>query len=103
MAAVGSVPNHLRVEWSAEDTDFEDGAQISRFWGRYVPPRDYADLGSVSFGAGSLDAYGWDNRKWYSDTEAKGELSIMGEATHDGTYYWFEFKKELSSGDSGAD
>ena len=63
-----------RVEWPAEDTDLEDCAQISRFWGRYKPPWDYADLGVVSYGGESWDAYGWDDRRWYDDTDAQGRL-----------------------------
>jgi len=88
-----------RVEWPSAEVDVNDGAQVSYFWGEYVPPWDYADLGYVSYGGGSWDAYGWDDTSWYSDTDAGGEINVEGAATHDGTYYWFELRKELSSGD----
>ena len=35
--------------------------------------------------------------RWYSDIDAEGEINVEGKATHDGTYYWFELRKELSS------
>ncbi len=88
-----------RVEWPSTDTDVIDGGQIARFWGEYLPPWDYSDFGDVRFGGSGWDAYGWDDTQWYSDTDAGGENNVEGEATHDGTYYWFEFRKELSSGD----
>jgi hypothetical protein len=88
-----------RVEWPSTDTDAFDAGQIARYWGNYGPPWDYSDLGLFAFGGGFWDAYGWDEYQFYSDTDAGGENNVEGAATHDGTYYWFEFRKELNSGD----
>ena len=88
-----------RVEWPSTDTDVVDDGHIARFWGNYGPPWDYADRGSVRFNGDSGDHYGWDDTQWYRDTDAGGEHNVEGAATHDGTNYWFEFRKELCSGD----
>jgi hypothetical protein len=88
-----------RVEWPSTDTDVVDDGHIACFWGNYGPPWDYADRGSVRFNGDSGDRYGWDDTQWYRDTDAGGEHNVEGAATHDGTNYWFEFRKELCSGD----
>ena len=46
------------------------------------------------------DGYG-DGANWFTDTAASppGENNVEGTATHDGTSYWFEFRKRLNSGD----
>jgi hypothetical protein len=88
-----------RIEWPSTDTDVEDAAQIAHYWGIYVPPWEYSDLGHVKFGGSSWDGHGWDGSQWYSDTDAGGENNVEGAATHLGTYYWFELRKELCSGE----
>ena len=88
-----------RIEWPSTDTDVEDGAQIAHYWGMYVPPWEYSDLGHVKFGGSSWDGYGWDGSQWYSDTGVGGGNNVEGAATHWGTYYWFEIRKELCSGE----
>jgi hypothetical protein len=88
-----------RVEWPNTDTDVLDGGQISRFWGNFNTNWEYNDLGSVRFSGGAWDAYDWDGTQWYADTGAGGENNVEGTGTHDGTYYCFEMRKGLCSGD----
>lgn len=90
-----------RVQWPSGDIDDYDGAQIGYYWGHYGPPWDDSDLTYVGYDGDTLDAYGWDETQFYDDTTAipPGENNIQGAATHDGTYYWFEFRKLISSGD----
>jgi len=93
-----------QIPWPIVDdfsVDPQDSASISLFWGSYVPPWDYSDASRLSFGGTTYDVYGWDDTHWYSDTEASppGQNDVEGAASHDGTYYWFEFKKRLDSGD----
>ena len=92
-----------RIEWSIADYDIDDEATIAYFWGQYVPPWEHSDYSCACFAGsswgGPWDAYGWDDTQWYTDTDDGGENNVEGAATHDGIYYWFEFRKELSSGD----
>ena len=85
-----------RVEWPSADIDPSDGAYIDYFWGA-----GESDLGFVGFDNSTGDLYGWDGTSWDVDTEASppGENNVEGAATHDGAYYWFEFRKELDSAD----
>jgi len=91
-----------RVEWPAWDTDPFDGGYIEHFWDWIDEPSPlwaHSDLGVVVLGNTTLDCYGWDEVNWYNDLYASppGEDNVEGAATHDGTYYWFEFRKELNS------
>jgi len=102
-----------RVAWPAGDIDVSDVALIELFWGQYVPPWEHSDVGWVSFGNGTWDAYGWDDTTWYGDIgwalnstsgewfpcNATGQRNLAGRASYDGTYYWFELRKALDSGD----
>jgi hypothetical protein len=58
-------------------------------------------MGFVRYNNWTFDAYGWDEVLWYDDTAAEppGENNVEGAASHDGAHYWFEFRKELDSGD----
>ncbi|MEM3626506.1 MAG: hypothetical protein QXZ25_00585 [Candidatus Bathyarchaeia archaeon] len=91
----------VRVEWPFGDTDINDGAFIELFWGMYGPPWEHSDFSFVTFGGLKWDAYGWDETWWYGDTVASppGQNNVEGAGSHDGTYYWFEFRKALNSGD----
>ena len=90
-----------RVAWPSGDVDPNDGAFIELFWGAYSPPWEYSDSSWIFFNQATFDAYGWDDTRWYGDVDASpaGQNNVEGAATHDGTYYWFEFRKMLRSGD----
>jgi len=88
-----------KIAWSASDIDSNDGGAIALFTGPYGPPWAESDYSYLSFGEGTWDAYGWDDSQWYTDTDAGGQNDVEGAASHDGTYYWFEFRKKLNSGD----
>jgi hypothetical protein len=93
-----------RVEWPAVDTDPLDLVWIDYFWDWVETPYphwEHSDAGSIRYDNYTFDRYGWDETNWYEDTEAipPGENNVEGAATHDGGYYWFEFKKLLDSGD----
>jgi len=63
--------------------------------------RLHSDLAYVSFGGLVWDAYGWDEVTFYDVSLASppGQNNVEGAGSHDGTYYWFEFRKALDSGD----
>gem|GEM_PF-3296166 len=93
-----------RIIWPAEDIDPFDGGFIDYFseWiGEPSPLWNSSDMNYIGFNNVTWDAYGWNETGWYSDTDAlpPGENNVEGAATHDGTYYWFEFRKTLDSGD----
>jgi len=77
-------------------------AYIDYFWPYpYVGLWEHSDFGWVDQDDDTWDAYGWDEVRWYDDTLASppGENNVEGAASKDGTYYWFEFRKALNSGD----
>jgi hypothetical protein len=79
-------------------TMLEDKAKlagINYFYG------DESDTGSVERDGEVYDDYGWDGERWYADEEASppGEINVEGAASEYGSYYWFEFAKDLDSGD----
>ena len=93
-----------RVEWPEVDIDLSDGGFIEYFWnwiGTNGDLWEHSDLGYIAFNNATSDAYGWNETTWFDDSEAlpPGENNVQGAATHDGTYYWFEFRKKLESGD----
>jgi predicted amidohydrolase YtcJ len=89
-----------RIEWPAEDVDGDDGGQIDYFWPEgSCCPWDHSDLGYAGYDGDTLDLYGWDEASWYRDTDAGGTNDVEGAGSHDGTHYWFEFRKRLDSGD----
>jgi hypothetical protein len=97
-----------RVEWSPGAGPQEcDSSSIEYFWPEWHYPNgwDYSDAGGVNYGGlypnPTFDLYGWDEQQWYDDTLAvpPGQNNVQGAATHDGTGYWFEFRKPLASGD----
>ena len=89
----------FRITWPASDVDQDDLSSIEYFWGHYGPPWEHSDSGWVSVGGTTGDEYGWDDAEWYDDEASGGQNNVEGAATHDGIYYWFEFKKALNSGD----
>lgn len=89
-----------RIEWPAQDVDGNDGGQIDYFWpAGSCCPWDHSDLGYAGYDDSTIDLYGWDEASWYSDTDAGGTNDVQGAGSHDGTHYWFEFRKRLDSGD----
>jgi Zn-dependent metalloprotease len=83
-----------RVTWSGPTSARSDG-DISYYWDWYDGKWPHSDLGGVNFDGTTFDGYGWDETTWYDDPVN----NVQGAATHDGTYYWFEFRKALDSGD----
>jgi parallel beta-helix repeat protein len=81
-----------QIPWSANETDLNDGAFIELF-------SSESDYGHLSFSNTTYDFYGWDGSRWLDDTQAGGQNNVEGAASYDGTYYWFEFRKMLDSGD----
>jgi hypothetical protein len=87
-----------KIAWSPSDIDTTDGGAIALYTGPCCPWVE-SDYSYLSFGEGTWDAYGWDESQWHTDTDAGGQNDVEGAASHDGTYYWFEFRKRLNSGD----
>jgi hypothetical protein len=87
---VGGVP-HSADDWDAGDVEY--------FWPFWHGYWDHSDLGGVNFDNTTMDFYGWDETIWYDDVSAGGQNNTQGAVTHDGTNYWFEFRKPLSSED----
>ncbi len=89
-----------RIEWPAEDVDINDGGQIDYFWpSGSCCPWEQSDLGYAGLGGDTVDLYGWDESSWSRDTDAGGTNDVEGTGSHDGTHYWFEFRKRLDSRD----
>jgi hypothetical protein len=84
-----------QIPWSAADTDIYDNGNIELFSGPYGPPWAESDYSGLAFGNYSVDLYGWNESSWTWDTE----INVEGNSSHDGEYYWFEFRKKLDSGD----
>ncbi len=82
-----------RVPWPSGDTDLGDLAQINYFWD------GFSDMGIVTAGNATTDAYGFNGTTWFIDILASppGQNNVQGAATHDGTHYWFEYRKALNS------
>ena len=86
------------------DSDNVDGygAGIWYFWPTpYVDHWDYSDESVVDQDSKVSDSHGWDDEEWTLDVEASppGETNIYGVVREDTQYIWFEFRKELDSGD----
>jgi hypothetical protein len=89
-----------RVKWSGERNPL-CGGNIAYFW-EWDQSNEkwlYSDFGSVSDDGTPYDFYGFDGNRWYYDTDAGGHNNVKGAASYDGAYYWFEFRKQLNSGD----
>ena len=87
-----------KIAWPVSDIDSNDACGITLFTGPCCPWAE-SDSSGLSFDGVTLDWYGWDDSQWYTDTDASGQNDVEGAASHDGTYYWFEFRKRLNSGD----
>jgi len=83
-----------RVTWSGP-TSAKSDSDISYYWDWWNGVWPHSDMGGVNFDGTTFDMYGWDETTWYNDPVN----NVQGKATYDGTYYWFEFKKPLNSGD----
>jgi len=96
-----------RVPYHSSLYDDADDAGISYFWPEWDPLTGWEnnDAGFCSinprFEGQTRDYYGWDETRFYKDVEATppGENNFEGSGTYDGSYYWFEMKKPLNSGD----
>jgi hypothetical protein len=88
-----------KIAWPSSDTDSNDRANIALFTAPYGPPWAESDRGLVTFGGQTWDSYGWDDTQWYTDIDDGGQNDVEGAASHDGAFYWFEFRKKLDSGD----
>ena len=83
----------VRVSASEFDADFA-GAD-------YFESEGDSDAGGVAQDGATYDDYGWDGSQWVDDEEASppGDMNVQGAASQYGGYYWFEFAKDLDSGD----
>jgi hypothetical protein len=89
-----------KVQWPSAEVDQGDGATIALFTGPYGPPWAESDSGHVSLDGSTIDLFGWDDTTWINDQSTEtGQNNVEGKATYDGTFYWFEFRKKLDSGD----
>jgi parallel beta-helix repeat protein len=90
-----------QVPWPAAEVDIYDNGNIELFIGPHGPPWTESDYSGWAYGNYPLDLYGWDESSWTWDTDAipPGVINVEGSASHDGEYYWFEFRKKLDSGD----
>ena len=95
-----------RIEYPFEERQDEDRAAITYLW----PEQDedgmwpYSDTTSCFSGGEVMDSYRSSDQAetgWQPDTEfdPPGQINVEGACTHDGIYYWFEMRKDLSSGD----
>ncbi|MCB9157640.1 MAG: hypothetical protein H6645_11055 [Caldilineaceae bacterium] len=77
------------------------GVYIGNFWPEYNGAWDYSDVGWLNKDSNTYDGYGWDESQFYGDTEASppGANNVEGAANESPSYYWFEFRKALNSGD----
>ena len=92
----------IRIEWSADQVADDDSTGISYEWGNYENPWMNLDLSSLEFNGWIWDAFRLsDEAELVSDDERspRGETNVEGFASHDGNYYWFEFRKEMDSED----
>ena len=90
-----------RIRWPTDRMHPDDGVSVYGYWGPYENPWYYFDAGSLEYTGWPWDTYRHNETEQRDDALATppGETNIEGAATHDGTYYWFELRKELSSGD----
>lgn len=89
-----------RIEWPAGNYSAEDVALIVYVWS--FNGTSSSDIGGPRQDGLTLDGYGIEGGgPPLLDTEAfpPGENNVEGAGTYDGTYYWFEFRKELDSRD----
>lgn len=89
----------FRIAWPSNETDKSHTGRVEYFWSK--SGTQYSDLGSVSYANETHDGYGCchDGMLFYMDTDAGGKNNVEGAASHDGTHYWFEFRKALNSND----
>lgn len=91
-----------RVNWPAAHVfqgEDIDSAMVRYYWWA-PPPWEYQDLAQVGR-SWTNDIYIVGSQS-FNDIDFGGRNNVEGKGTHDGRYYWFEFRKELNSRD-GAD
>ena len=94
----------MRVEWAdggvPHSYDDWDSGAVGYFWPSWATHHwPYSDFGGAQFDNSTFDFYGWDETTWYDDVSVGGQNNTQGAATRNGAYYWFEFRKPLSSED----
>jgi hypothetical protein len=76
------------------------GVFFNHYWpGPYVDGWAHSDGAGVPIDGKASDTHGWDGRNWKDDADSGGSNDVVGAAHQDESYYWFEMKKPLDSGD----
>ena len=84
----------MSLEWPADDVDGPDHGQIGYGW-KYGE-----DTGMMFFNGHTEDTCAVNGEPCQDEgASPPGENNVEGGASYDGTHYWFEFRKELDSGD----
>lgn len=91
-----------RVDWPKElGRKADDSVQIRYYWSPPTP-WEHQDVAAVRLDSGN-DYWGSYNADGtfvqYTDTELGGQNNVEGMGSNDAKYYWFEFRKELTSDD----
>jgi hypothetical protein len=92
----------FKVPWLSSDVDVDDAMGISFYWGPFENPWLHFDASLLEFSGYPSDTYRYNcTGDMIADTDyaPPGQNNLEGFATHDGTHYWFEMRKALSSGD----
>ncbi len=78
-----------------------DGVAVDYFWPEYTGTWAHSDGVYVNISGFYQDLANWDESKWYNDSQLTppGSMNVVAAASSDNSYYWFEIKKALNSGD----
>ena len=76
------------------------GLYFNHYWpGPYVDHWKNSDGTGVTVNDDAFDGHDWNEVTWKDDTDFGGKKDTVGKASKDNSYYWFELKKPLDSGD----
>lgn len=110
-----SNPNFQRVRWWVQNDNqyiyflvripidlAARGVFIDYFWPQYTGTWAHSDGVFINVDGEFYDQGNWDELQWYEDVEVDPPGTVDGEgaSTQDTTYYWFEIKRPLDSGDA---